>query len=470
MENKDKDKENKNQEYSDNLLDNKTKNGNNSNNDSEFKIKKERKSAGSNTFINHNKINYFNKSSKNHLNTGFSNLANKKIYMNNIDNFKKGNIKNINNIKRKELFKFKSKTKNKFIQNIYSNTTNTNTNTNNTNKKSYKSTNNNTNSMNANTLNNNKQNENKSEKILIDTNTMLYESSEVDKINEFFMNGKSKAVNNKRNKINKKDELKDNNNTNNLDFQTYTMPFKSSIIKVNMVKDSNNFDIKNKKIYENNMYNNIYGYKDIKLKLNKNCKSFTNLKTNNKKNNLFIKTDFRHNTMKRFHSNSEKKIKLTKNKNQTEENYFDNKNNLLKNSKNALNLQIYLSGNNNRKTFTKKKSQNSLTHLNIPKENISLNTNRSLDIKNPYLISSRVNTQKKNKVRKINKKNERELNINDKKIFENKSVAMPEYILKLEDIKSRIYKLLNIYSLIALKSINDSNDISKSKDNKENNE
>ena len=350
MENKDKDKENKNQEY---LLDNKTKNGNNSNNDSEFKIKKERKSAGSNTFINHNKINYFNKSSKNHLNTGFSNLANKKIYMNNIDNFKKGNIKNINNIKRKELFKFKSKTKNKFIQNIYSNTTNTNTN--NTNKKSYKSTNNNTNSMNANTLNNNKQNENKSEKILIDTNTMLYESSEVDKINEFFMNGKSKAVNNKRNKINKKDELKDNNNTNNLDFQTYTMPFKSSIIKVNMVKDSNNFDIKNKKIYENNMYNNIYGYKDIKLKLNKNCKSFTNLKTNNKKNNLFIKTDFRHNTMKRFHSNSEKKIKLTKNKKQTEENYFDNKNNLLKNSKNALNLQIYLSGNNNRKTFTKKK-------------------------------------------------------------------------------------------------------------------
>ena len=111
-----------------------------------------------------------------------------------------------------------------------------------------------------------------------------------------------------------------------------------------------------------------------------------------------------------------------------------------------------------------------MTHLNIPKENISLNTNRSLDIKNPYLISSRVNTQKKNKVRKINKKNERELNINDKKIFENKSVAMPEYILKLEDIKSRIYKLLNIYSLIALKSINDSNDISKSKDNKNNNE
>ena len=47
---------------------------------------------------------------------------------------------------------------------------------------------------------------------------------------------------------------------------------------------------------------------------------------------------------------------------------------------------------------------------------------------------------------------------------------MPEYILKLEDIKSRIYKLLNIYSLIALKSINDSNDISKSKDNKNNNE
>ena len=32
-----------------------------------------------------------------------------------------------------------------------------------------------------------------------------------------------------------------------------------------------------------------------------------------------------------------------------------------------------------------------------------------------------------------------------------------EYKLKLEAIKSRIYKLLNIYSLIALKSINNNN-------------
>ena len=69
-----------------------------------------------------------------------------------MDNLKKENIK------RTELFKPKSK--NKFIQNFYSNTTNTNTN--NTNKKSY----NNTNSLNN---NNNKQNENKDDKIFIDS-------------------------------------------------------------------------------------------------------------------------------------------------------------------------------------------------------------------------------------------------------------------------------------------------------------
>ena len=40
-------------------------------------------------------------------------------------------------------------------------------------------------------------------------------------------------------------------------------------------------------------------------------------------------------------------------------------------------------------------------------------------------------------------------------------IYVPEYKLKLDDIKSRIYKLLNIYSLIALKSINNTNDLSK---------
>ena len=248
-----------------------------------------------------------------------------------------------------------------------------------------------------------------------------------------------------------------------------------------MVKN-NNTDIKNKKVYENKINNIIYTNQDIKLKLNKNSKSFTNLKTDlKKKDNLFIKTDFKHNLIKKYHSNSEKKIKLTKNKSISDDLDYKNnlklfKNNLSKSSKNTLNIKIYLSGNNNRRKFVKKKSQKYLTHLNIPKENICLNTNRSLDIKKPYLISSRVNTQRKSKDTKNNKQKKSinlDLEKNNKKKLENKSINIPEYILKLDDIKSRIYKLLNIYSLIALKSINDSNaipnvnDIEKVKDKKE---
>ncbi len=40
-----------------------------------------------------------------------------------------------------------------------------------------------------------------------------------------------------------------------------------------------------------------------------------------------------------------------------------------------------------------------------------------------------------------------------------------EYKLKLEAIKSRIYKLLNIYSLIALKSINNNSKDDQSTNN-----
>ena len=38
--------------------------------------------------------------------------------------------------------------------------------------------------------------------------------------------------------------------------------------------------------------------------------------------------------------------------------------------------------------------------------------------------------------------------------YNSKPIIVPEYKIKLDAIKSRIYKLLNIYSLIALKSIN----------------
>jgi hypothetical protein len=43
------------------------------------------------------------------------------------------------------------------------------------------------------------------------------------------------------------------------------------------------------------------------------------------------------------------------------------------------------------------------------------------------------------------------------KYLKNKSIIVPEYTMKLENIKSRISNLLNIYSLLALRSINSTN-------------
>ena len=44
------------------------------------------------------------------------------------------------------------------------------------------------------------------------------------------------------------------------------------------------------------------------------------------------------------------------------------------------------------------------------------------------------------------------------KIIPNKSIVVPEYTIKLENLKSRVSNLLNIYSLLALRSLNDTND------------
>ena len=152
-------------------------------------------------------------------------------------------------------------------------------------------------------------------------------------------------------------------------------------------------------------------------------------------------------------------------------------NNIAKSTKNTLSIKIYLPGYHNKNKSIKKKTQQSFNYINNQREskdNIKIDINRSLDIKQKkfYSISSRDNNN-----RKINPKN-KNININidlcpkkknqSLKKFENNSVIVPEYKIKLDDIKSRIYKLLNIYSLIALKSVNNSNDISKIKDINEN--
>ena len=49
------------------------------------------------------------------------------------------------------------------------------------------------------------------------------------------------------------------------------------------------------------------------------------------------------------------------------------------------------------------------------------------------------------------------------KYIKNNSIIVPEYALKLENIKSRISNLLNIYSLLALRSLNNNSNKNNNK-------
>ena len=365
-----------------------------------------------------------------------------------MDNMKKENIK------RTELFKPKSK--NKYIQNIYSNTTNTNTN--NTNKKS-------NNFSNSTNTNNNKQNDNKDDKIFIDSNSyinqkeILFESSDIDQLNTNILNSNNHKINNKRNKTFHSLDCFKSYSKNSTDYlmkdiehQTYSLLYnKNNMIKVNMIK-------KNGKYNRSNINNS---------------KSSTNLKTDFKNNNhLKINTEFSKYKEKHLsNANSEKNLKKIITKDNNDDIRLSS--NISKSTKNTLSIKIYLPGYHNKnKSIKKKKYQQSLNNINNPKDNIKIDINRSLDIKQKkfYSISSRVNTYKKSQENRINQKNKnininidlcsKKKNINLKKNRDN-PIYVPEYKLKLDDIKSRIYKLLNIYSLIALKSINNTNDLSK---------
>ena len=444
------------------------KNYENNNNNS----KKEKEILNNNIYNNASKINYFNKSSKNNQNKAKNNSLQSKFCINISETKKSLESKNINrinnmdnikkeNIKRTELFKPKSK--NKYIQNIYSNTTNTNTN--NTNKKS-------NNFSNSTNTNNNKQNDNKDDKIFIDSNSyinqkeILFESSDLEQLNMNILNSNNQKISNKRNKImHSLDGFKSysKNSTDNLmkekENQTYSLFYnKNDIIKVNIVK--------------NNEKNNNRG-----IYTKSNNKSSTNLKTNLKNNNhLKNSTDYpkireKHLLYSLSNTNSEKNLnKLIRTNNN------DNirlSTNISKSTKNTLSIKIYLPGYHNKKKSNIKKYQQSFNNIKNPKDNIKIDINRSLDIKQKkfYSISSRVNTHRSSQENKNNQKN-KNININidlcskkkniSLKKCGNNSVFVPEYKIKLENIKSRIYKLLNIYSLIALKSINNnSNDVSK---------
>jgi hypothetical protein len=225
---------------------------------------------------------------------------------------------------------------------------------------------------------------------------------------------------------------------------------------------------KNNKI---NLKNNIIN------KFNKNTldqgnkyKNITITNHSPKKKNFKLnkqKTEYNKNIKKNTKQN-----KLNKSLNCSQSNYKTDKANTPSISK-TLNLNLYPLNKAKTRGYIKKKS--STSNLNEQSSNgnpnLTSNTNRSSVYKhkkNNSISSSIYNTQRtinkkrfnlKNKSSKIKKKNNLYSSPKNKvEIYqENTSILVPEYTIKFENIKSRVSNLLNIYSLLALKSINEIN-------------
>ena len=150
-----------------------------------------------------------------------------------------------------------------------------------------------------------------------------------------------------------------------------------------------------------------------------------------------------------------------------------NKNSNKNSITNTLNFNIYPLSRDNSKTYIKKKSSNIINNNNNGSNNLISNTNRGNTIKhkkNYSISSSCYNTQRTIKDPKFTTKNKSSNNNKNnylyspkknkigKSINTNKSIIVPEYKVKLDNIKSRVTELLNVYSLLALRSINNSNE------------
>ena len=117
-------------------------------------------------------------------------------------------------------------------------------------------------------------------------------------------------------------------------------------------------------------------------------------------------------------------------------------------------------------TYIRKKSLNMKVYNNTNNNYISSRPSAIKHKKNYSISSSCYNTQRYLNEPKIDSKNKsiKKGNLysskNDGNIInanEEKTIVIPEYKIKLENIKSRINNLLNIYSLLALRSLKSPN-------------
>ena len=240
----------------------------------------------------------------------------------------------------------------------------------------------------------------------------------------------SNNIINENSNINNNINIIENNDENdNICYQTFSGPFRKNFIKVNILGKEDN---KNKKIYKNNIT----------------TKSANNLKANIISNNNTAKKDDDESDFQNKNLN----LKDNEIEKQNESNNLKSNKNSLANS---LNFNEFPISGDNSHAYVKKKTSN----ININKKPVYRHT------KNNSVSSCIYKTQRNisdnainNKSNKNNYLHSAQNNIIGKNV-KNNSIVLPEYTIKLENIKSRVSNLLNVYSLLALRSLNTTNNI-----------
>ena len=437
--------------------------------------------------------------------------------LNKLEESDKNNFKNINiniekdnkviNNKRSTLFKDKSKNKSKSKPNLYSNTnTNSVSNLNSNINRNYiyetmdniihNDDNNFMRAKNICKFNNKKNNYNNKR----NSNNKNSEIETTKSLNNLESAKKNQIEKDNANNANIK--TKENTKTSNEQHQTHSCSFRNSskMIKVNMI------DNKKSQNDEVNLYNNTPNVNHPKIGFKNNDKSNNNLKSYADKNeNKNLYGCKRYN--KKNNSQSNKKINIiNNNKSKYNEKNKNNKNILIQTynnlkkdkteddnikSKEGVNQTNYNESNYNNELQTKsvnslncysKKSnvmpltrENSITYIRKKSLNMKVYNNNNYMSSRPSAIkhkknysisSSCYNTQRYLNELKIDSKNKsiKKGNVYSSKnvgniinVNEEKTIVIPEYKIKLENIKSRINNLLNIYSLLALRSLKNPN-------------
>ena len=230
----------------------------------------------------------------------------------------------------------------------------------------------------------------------------------------------------------------------------------SNNIKTNLDKNEN------KNVYECKKYNkknNSQSNKKISI-FNNNKSKFNEKNKNNK--NILIQT---YNNFKK-EKDEEENLNEKQDINQTNYNEPVYPNELQTKSVNCLNCYTKKSNiipltRENSITYVRKKSLNMKIYNNVENNYISSRPSTIKHKKNYSISSSGYNSQRYlNEVKidlKSNKANKKNIVYLPKNDINEKTIVIPEYKIKLENIKSRINNLLNVYSLLALRSLNVSN-------------